>query len=66
MKKRKFSVSMTAIYICLCFWALTTIYPIIWVVLNSFKAKNKILENSFALPVGELFPSRITKKHLRI
>lgn len=55
MKKRKFSVSMSVIYILLCFWALTTVYPIIWVVLNSLKAKNKILENSFALPVGELF-----------
>ena len=55
MKKRKFSVSMSAVYFCLVFWAITTIYPILWVVQNSFKAKNKILENSFALPVGDLF-----------
>ncbi len=37
------------------FWSLTTIYPIIWVVQNSFKAKDKILANSFSLPTGELF-----------
>ena len=55
MKKRKFSISVSAVYLCLILWALTTIYPIIWVVQNSFKAKNKILEDSFSLPVGELF-----------
>lgn len=55
MKKKKFSVSMTAVYLCLILWALTTIYPILWVIQNSFKAKDKILANSFALPIGELF-----------
>ncbi len=55
MKKRKFSVSMSAIYLILILWAVTTIYPIIWVIQNSFKAKDKILENSFALPLGDLF-----------
>ena len=48
---------MVVIYLILSCWAMTTIYPIIWVVQNSFKAKNKILENSFSLPVGELFTS---------
>ncbi|MBQ9329136.1 MAG: carbohydrate ABC transporter permease [Solobacterium sp.] len=43
------------LYIVLVLWALTTVYPIIWVVMNSFKAKDKILANSFALPVGDLF-----------
>lgn len=46
---------MTAVYLCLILWALTTIYPILWVIQNSFKAKDKILANSFALPIGELF-----------
>ncbi len=46
---------MIVTYIVLIFWALTTIYPIIWIVQNSFKAKNKILENSFSLPIGDLF-----------
>lgn len=56
MKKRKnFSISQTVIYLVLSLWALTTIYPILWIIQNSFKAKDKILENSFSLPIGELF-----------
>ncbi len=46
---------MIPVYAVLIFWALTTIYPLIWVMLNSFKVKNEILANSFSLPVGELF-----------
>lgn len=62
MKKRKFSLSVSAVYLCLILWALTTIYPIVWVVQNSFKAKNKILEDSFSLPLGELFTLANYKK----
>ena len=54
-QKKKFSAGMAAIYLVLAFWALTTIYPIFWVIINSFKAKGEILSNSFALPVGKLF-----------
>ena len=62
MAKKRVSVSTVLIYLVLCFWSLTTIYPIIWVVQNSFKAKDKILSNSFALPVGELFTLANYKK----
>ena len=55
MKKRKFSPGMCVVYLILIFWALTTIYPIFWVILNSFKDKKKIIANSFALPIGDLF-----------
>lgn len=55
MKKKKIKVSSIIIYIVLTAWAMTTIYPIIWVVQNSFKAKDKILADSFSLPTGELF-----------
>ena len=55
MKKKKFEVSSVLIYIVLIFWALTTIYPIVWVIQNSFKVKDKILADSFSLPVGDLF-----------
>ena len=54
-KKVKSSVGIVVVYVLLIIWALTTIYPIIWVIQNSFKAKDKILGNSFAMPVGELF-----------
>ncbi|MDE7330778.1 MAG: carbohydrate ABC transporter permease [Lachnospiraceae bacterium] len=55
MKKNKFSLSSVIIYILLIIWSLTTIYPIIWVIQNSFKGKDKILADSFSLPLGELF-----------
>ncbi len=55
MKKKKISLSSIIIYLVLIAWSLTTIYPIIWVVQNSFKAKDKILANSFSLPLGDLF-----------
>lgn len=54
-RKTKFSASTVLIYLALSFWALTTIYPIIWVVQNSFKGRDKILNDSFSLPIGELF-----------
>ena len=47
---KKISLGSVVIYIVLGFWALTTIYPIFWVIINSFKAKGEILSNSFALP----------------
>lgn len=53
--KKRISVSTGIIYVVLSVWALTTIYPIIWVVLNSFKDKKRILSESFALPLGKLF-----------
>jgi raffinose/stachyose/melibiose transport system permease protein len=53
--KKKFSAGDAVIYLILGVWAITTIYPIFWVVMNSFKAKNEILSNSFAIPTGDLF-----------
>lgn len=37
-------------YIILIVWAITTIYPFIWLILNSFKPSQEILVSSFALP----------------
>ena len=53
MKKNR--IGQLAIYLILSLWALTTIYPFFWVLENSFKAKDKILQQSFALPIGDLF-----------
>lgn len=62
MKTKKFSIGMCLVYIFLILWSLTTIYPIIWVIQNSFKAKDKILANSFALPLGDLFTTANYRK----
>ncbi|MCI9463645.1 MAG: carbohydrate ABC transporter permease [Lachnospiraceae bacterium] len=56
MKKIKGNpIGRGIIYLILVIWSLTTIYPIVWVVQNSFKAKDKILADSFSLPLGDLF-----------
>lgn len=59
---KKNSVLRIAVYLFLIFWALTTFYPILWVLQNSFKAKDKILANSFALPFGEMFTTANYRK----
>ena len=53
MKRNK--LGLAVLYLILSAWALTTIYPLFWVLENSFKAKDKILKQSFTLPVGDLF-----------
>ena len=60
--RTRFSAGTVMIYLALSFWALTTVYPIIWVVQNSFKGRDKILNDSFSLPVGELFTLANYKK----
>lgn len=43
------------IYFLLCVWALTTMYPFIWVILNSFRQKKLIRSESFSFPTGKSF-----------
>ena len=52
---KKVSISQIIIYIALSLWALTTIYPFIWVILNSFKKKGLIRSQSFTIPLGDAF-----------
>ena len=51
--RRKLSHAFT--YLVLCLWALTTIYPFIWVILNSFRQKGLIMSDSFSIPLGGAF-----------
>ena len=55
MKLKKASISKVVTYLVLSLWALTTIYPFIWVILNSFRQKGLIMSDSFSLPLGEAF-----------
>ena len=55
MKKRRFSPGYALVYLFLTLWALTTIFPLGWSVMNSFKNKKMIYNNSFSLPVGKAF-----------
>ena len=55
MERKKAHVSKIVTYGVLSLWALTTIYPFIWVILNSFRKKGLIISDSFSLPIGEAF-----------
>ena len=55
MKKRRISPGYTIVYLFLVLWALTTIFPLVWSVMNSFKNKKMIYQNSFSFPLGEAF-----------
>ncbi len=49
-RRKRFSPSKLLIYLLLVFWALTTIYPFVWVILNSFREKGMIRKDSFSVP----------------
>ena len=55
MMHKKAPISKVVTYVVLSLWALTTIYPFIWVILNSFRQKGLIMSDSFSLPLGEAF-----------
>ena len=55
MKEKKFSIGYLFVYLILILWSLTTIFPMVWSILNSFKNKKMIYNNSFSLPIGDAF-----------
>ena len=55
MTKKKVSIGYIIVYLVLICWSLTTIFPLVWSVMNSFKNKKLIYNNSFSLPLGEAF-----------
>lgn len=53
MKKEK--IGLAFVYAALSAWAVTTIYPFIWVIMNSFRIKKEIRTDSFSIPMGDSF-----------
>lgn len=49
--KKKFKVSNLFIYLVLILWAVTTIFPFVWIINNSFKPSREVVNTSFALPI---------------
>ena len=49
-KHRRIGAGTVVIYLVLIFWAVLTIFPFVWVVLNSFKPSAEVLRFSFSLP----------------
>lgn len=49
-KVRKISAARILIYFLLIFWAVTTIFPFVWVLNNSFKPSREVVNSTFSLP----------------
>lgn len=49
-KKKKIKITTLFTYIVLSLWGITTIFPFIWIVMNSFKPSDDVLSSSFRLP----------------
>ena len=47
---KKVTPAKVCTYIGLSLWALTTLYPFVWVILNSFREKGLIRKDSFSIP----------------
>ena len=48
---RKMTPAKVCTYVVLSVWALTTLYPFVWVILNSFREKGLIRKDSFSIPL---------------
>ncbi len=51
----KFSPIQILVYAVLGFWALTTLYPFFWIIINSFRERGEIRTDSFSIPTGDSF-----------
>ncbi|MBS5799414.1 MAG: carbohydrate ABC transporter permease [Clostridiales bacterium] len=56
----QFSIGRIFIHVILLLWASTTIFPLIWVLNNSFKERNTILLDSFSLVKEPVWTNYIT------
>ncbi len=50
MKHKNIKTGKIIVYLLLVLWAVTTIFPFVWVLLNSVKPSAEVLSSSFALP----------------
>ena len=48
---KKITPAKAGTYVVLTFWALTTLYPFVWVILNSFRERGLIRKDSFSFPL---------------
>ena len=55
MQGKKIKPTKVLTYVALCLWGITTVYPFLWVIVNSFRVKGEILSDSFSIPTGTSF-----------
>ncbi|GIO30425.1 MULTISPECIES: carbohydrate ABC transporter permease [Paenibacillus] len=53
--KNRFKLGTALMYIVLSAWAMTTIYPLFWIVNNSFKESRDVMNKSFSLALEPVF-----------
>jgi raffinose/stachyose/melibiose transport system permease protein len=49
--KKKFRISDIFIYLMLTIWGVTTVFPFVWIINNSFKPSREVVNTSFKLPI---------------
>lgn len=49
-RRKRLRIGTIVVYIILILWAVTTIFPFVWVLLNSVKPSAEVLNSSFSLP----------------
>ncbi|NLP35430.1 MAG: carbohydrate ABC transporter permease [Clostridiales bacterium] len=54
-QKKKFSFINLILYIILGLWGITTVFPFVWVINNSFKPSREVINSSFSLPIEFTF-----------
>ncbi len=50
LTQSRLPLSQVVSYVILIFWAITTAYPFLWVILNSFRVRGEIRSDSFSIP----------------
>jgi raffinose/stachyose/melibiose transport system permease protein len=58
-KKIKFNLSNIILYTILSLWGITTVFPFVWVINNSFKPSREVINSSFSLPIKFTFENYI-------
>ncbi len=53
--EKRFHFSKVIIYFVLIIWAITTIFPFVWVINNSFKESSLVISDSFSLALGKVY-----------
>ncbi|MHA0856801.1 carbohydrate ABC transporter permease [Paenibacillus sp. CMAA1364] len=56
----RFNLGTTLMYVVLTLWSLTTIYPLFWIVNNSFKISRDVMNKSFAIALDPVFVNYTT------
>lgn len=52
---RRITLAKTAVYVLLTLWAMTTLFPFVWVINNSFKDSSLVISDSFSPATSNVY-----------